>query len=186
MSGQGTSSKRNPSEPEHPLRLLSAEYTHAMKLRDRQSFFEDVFQPDADCCIPRSYWQIKPQRPPLESVSSMEVNVDMLEQEDLLDMPDHEVLDDFFNFNMDGFEVSALSEEQFYNSQITLKGQNSSEIKSRMLSISSHSTDPKSLNSASGAETPTVQSDEEDVQDDTSLFTASTDQDIVTQSGKES
>ncbi|XP_062887676.1 dysbindin domain-containing protein 2-like [Mobula hypostoma] len=185
MSAQGTSGKRNSSEPEHPLRLLSAEYAHAMKFRDRQSFFEDVLQPDADC-FSRAYWPIRPQRPPLSSVSSMEVNVDTLEQVDLLDVPDHEVLGDFLNFNVDGFEVSALSDEQFYNNQITLQGQNSAETRSRKSSISSNSTDPKSLNSADGAETPTVQSDEEDVQDDTSLLTTSTDQDIATQPRKES
>ncbi|XP_059836382.1 dysbindin domain-containing protein 2-like [Hypanus sabinus] len=182
MSAQGTSGKRNSSEPEHPLRLLSAEYAHAMKFRDRQSFFEDVLQPDADC-FTRAYWQIKSQRPPLSSVSSMEVNVDTLEQVDLLDVPDHEVLGDFLNFNMDGFEVSALSDEQFYNNQITLQDRNSAETRSRKSSTSSNSTDP---NSADGAETPTVQSDEEDVQDDTSLPTTSTDQDIVTQPRNES
>ncbi|XP_069740827.1 dysbindin-like isoform X2 [Narcine bancroftii] len=185
MSGQGTSNTRHPSEPEHPLRLLSAEYTPAMKFRDWQSFFDDVLQPDIDCCLTRAYQQIKPQRPPLGSVSSMEVNVDTLEQVELLDMSDHEVIGDFLSFNMDGFEVSSLSDEQLYNSQITLNGRNSTEIKSRMSSTSSSSMDPKSLNSTIGDETPTSQSDEEEVQEDT-LLTASADKNIATQSRKES
>ncbi len=43
------------------------------------------------CCCPMSY------PGPIGSMSSMEVNVDMLEQMDLMDMSDHEALDVFLH-----------------------------------------------------------------------------------------
>ncbi|XP_078411634.1 dysbindin isoform X2 [Cetorhinus maximus] len=155
-----------------------------MKFRDRQQFFEDIFQPDADFYLTAAHLQIEHRRPPIGSVSSMEVNVDMLEQVDLMDMSDQEALDVFLNSSMDGCEASTLPDEQFYNSEITIKVPNSAEIKSRMSSTSSNSTDPNSLNN--GDETPIVQSDEEDVQVDTALLTPNKDKDTETQAGNES
>uniref|UniRef100_UPI00398EDA0F dysbindin-like isoform X1 n=2 Tax=Pristiophorus japonicus TaxID=55135 RepID=UPI00398EDA0F len=175
MSGQGPASKRTSSEADYTPRLLDTDHTPQMKFRDRQRFFEDVFQPDGDFYLTAAHLQIEHQRPPIGSVSSMEVNVDMLEQVDLMDMSDHEALDVFLNSSMDSCEASMLPDEQFYNREITLKIPNSAETKSRMSSTSSNFTDPNSLESSDGAETPIVQSDEEDVQVDTALLTSSKD-----------
>ncbi|XP_078092454.1 dysbindin isoform X2 [Mustelus asterias] len=183
MSTQGPASKRTPSETDHTPRLLDTDHTSQMKFRDRQRFFEDVFQPDADFYLTASHLQIEHQRPPIGSVSSMEVNVDMLEQVDLMDMSDQEALDVFLNSSMDGCEAS---DEQFYNSGITIKVPNSAEIKSRMSSTSSSSSDPNSLELMNGDETPVVQSDEEDVQVDTTLLTPNKDKETDAQSGNES
>ncbi|XP_038658824.1 dysbindin isoform X1 [Scyliorhinus canicula] len=185
MSTQGPASKRTPSATDHTSRLLDTDQTPQMKFRDRQRFFEDVFQPDADFYLTAAHLQIEHQRPPIGSVSSMEVNVDMLEQVDLMDMSDQEALDVFLNSSMDGCEGSTLPDEQFYNSEITIKVPNSAEIKSRMSSTSSNSTNPTSLE-LDGDETPIVQSDEEDVQVDTALLTPNKDKDTDTQSGNES
>ncbi|XP_067856795.1 uncharacterized protein [Heptranchias perlo] len=133
--------------PESPS--AEADHTPQMKFRDRQRFFEDVFQPDADFYLTAAHLQIEHQRPPIGSVSSMEVNVDLLEQVDLMDMSDQEALDVFLNSSMDGCEASTLPEEQFYNSEITLKVPHSAEMKSRMSSTSSSSTDPNSMSSNS-------------------------------------
>ncbi|XP_067904135.1 dysbindin [Heterodontus francisci] len=186
MSAQGPASKRTPSEADHTPKPLDTDHTPQMKFRDRQSFFEDVFQPDADFYLTAAHLQIEHQRPPIGSISSMEVNVDMLDQVDLMDMSDQEALDVFLNSSMDGSEASTLPDEQFYNSEITLKVPNSAEIKSRMSSTSSNSTDPNSLESSNGDETPIVQSDEEDVQVDTALLTPNKDKDTETQAGNES
>ncbi|NXY92697.1 DTBP1 protein, partial [Alcedo cyanopectus] len=66
-----------------------------LKLRDRQKFFEEVFQHDVDFFFPISHLQIEHRRPPLGSISSMEVNVDMLEQMDMMDLSDQDTLDVF-------------------------------------------------------------------------------------------
>lgn len=60
-----------------------------------------------------------------------------------------------------GADASQCQEE------ITLQVPNAAETKSRISSTSSVSTDPNSLDtSEEGAETPVVQSDEEDLQED--------------------
>ncbi|XP_048464322.1 dysbindin isoform X1 [Rhincodon typus] len=186
MSGQAQASKRAPAEMEHTTKLLDTDHTPPMKFRDRQRFFEDVFQPDADFYLTAAHLQIEHQRPPIGSVSSMEVNVDMLEQVDLMDMSDQEALDVFLNSSMDGCETPTLPDEQFYNSEITIKVPNSAETKSRMSSTSSNSTDPNSLEFGNGDETPIVQSDDEDVQVDTALLTPNKNKDTETQAGNES
>ncbi|XP_009874034.1 PREDICTED: dysbindin domain-containing protein 2 [Apaloderma vittatum] len=126
-----------------------------LKLRDRQKFFEEVFQHDVDFFFPMSHLQIEHRRPPLGSISSMEVNVDMLEQMDMMDLSDQDTVDPR------GADTSQCPEE------ITLQVPNAAESKSRISSTSSVSTDLNSLDtSEEGAETPVVQSDEEDLQED--------------------
>uniref|UniRef100_A0A671NV97 Dysbindin-like n=1 Tax=Sinocyclocheilus anshuiensis TaxID=1608454 RepID=A0A671NV97_9TELE len=68
-----------------------------MRMRERQRFFEEVFQHDVDVYLSSAHLQIDYKRPPLGSISSMEVNVDMLEQMDLMDISDQEALDVFFS-----------------------------------------------------------------------------------------
>ncbi|KAK2520834.1 Dbndd2 [Columba guinea] len=169
MSGPGAQSRsrRLPADMEQPQRGLDAEQMQQqqLKLRDRQKFFEEVFQHDVDYFFPMSHLQIEHRRPPLGSISSMEVNVDMLEQMDMMDLSDQDV------FLGCGTEESSVAgpgaDASQHPEEITLKVPNTAESKSRISSTSSVSTDPNSLDtSEEGAETPVVQSDEEDLQED--------------------
>ncbi|NXO52365.1 DTBP1 protein, partial [Aramus guarauna] len=139
-----------------------------LKLRDRQRFFEEVFQHDVDFFFPVSHLQIEHRRPPLGSISSMEVNVDMLEQMDMMDLSDQDTMDVFLGCGTE--ESSVAGPEADANQcpeEITLQVPSAAESKSRISSTSSVSTDLNSLDtSEEGAETPVVQSDEEDLQED--------------------
>lgn len=102
------------------------EVAQQLKLRERQRFFEEVFQHDvgvylssAHLCIhdykrresdPESFRGFSheivtlrrlhlPSRcaAPIGSISSMEVNVDLLDQMELIDISDQEALDVFFS-----------------------------------------------------------------------------------------
>uniref|UniRef100_A0A672SJP6 Dysbindin-like n=2 Tax=Sinocyclocheilus grahami TaxID=75366 RepID=A0A672SJP6_SINGR len=146
-------------ETEHAQRVQDAESAQQMRMRERQRFFEEVFQHDVDVYLSSAHLQIDYKRPPLGSISSMEVNVDMLEQMDLMDISDQEALDVFF---------SASGEEGSLTS--SLPGTYSKSIKSRMLSTSSNSTCDSQASNEDGSNTPIVQSDDEDVQEDTEMF----------------
>ncbi|KAF7686365.1 hypothetical protein HF521_015727 [Silurus meridionalis] len=92
-SPRSSSSKRNSSEldSEHAQKVPEADSgQQQVKLKERQKFFEEAFQQDMEHYLSTSYLQIAERR---GSMSSMEVNVDMLEQMDLMDMSDHEALD---------------------------------------------------------------------------------------------
>ncbi|XP_068603644.1 dystrobrevin binding protein 1b [Brachionichthys hirsutus] len=94
-------SQRNSLEVdvEHAQRVLGAEQgglqPPQVKLKERQKYFEEAFQQDMEQYLSTGYLQIAERREPIGSMSSMEVNVDMLEQMDLMDMSDHEALDVF-------------------------------------------------------------------------------------------
>ncbi|KAK6479441.1 dysbindin-like [Huso huso] len=172
-SGSNSHNKNLPSETEHAQRVLELDHAQQLKLRERQRFFEEVFQHDVDVYLSAAHLQIEHKRPPIGSISSMEVNVDMLEQMDLLDISDQEAFDVFLNSGAEeGSIATALADDSdVYQDEITL--QVPREAKSRTSSTSSTSTDPYSLDtSEEGAETPVVQSDDEDVQADTELLTA--------------
>uniref|UniRef100_A0A8C8SF78 Dysbindin domain containing 2 n=1 Tax=Pelusios castaneus TaxID=367368 RepID=A0A8C8SF78_9SAUR len=141
-----------------------------LKLRDRQKFFEEVFQHDVDFFFPMSHLHIEHRRPPLGSISSMEVNVDMLEQMDMLNLSDQDAVDVFLSCGTEDDSVAGLlPDTNHYQEEITLQVPNVDEIKSRILSTSSVSTDLNSLDtSEEGTETPVVQSDEEEPQEDSS------------------
>uniref|UniRef100_U3I7Y4 Dysbindin domain containing 2 n=1 Tax=Anas platyrhynchos platyrhynchos TaxID=8840 RepID=U3I7Y4_ANAPP len=142
-----------------------------LKLRERQKFFEEVFQHDVDFFFPVSHLQIEHRRPPLGSISSMEVNVDVLEQMDMMDLTDQDTVDVFLGCGTEEKTAPLPKMGKEYASQcpeeITLPVPSAAETKSRISSTSSVSTDPNSLDtSEEGAETPVVQSDEEDLQED--------------------
>ncbi|XP_061864837.1 dysbindin domain-containing protein 2 isoform X1 [Colius striatus] len=174
MSGPGAQSRgrRLPADMEQAQRSLDAEQMQQqqLKLRERQKFFEEVFQHDVDYFFPISHLQIEHRRPPLGSISSMEVNVDMLEQMDMMDLSDQDTVDVFLGCGTEessvagplpGTDASQCPEE------INLRVPSAAESKSRISSTSSVSTDLNSLDtSEEGAETPVVQSDEEDLQED--------------------
>ncbi|XP_061666097.1 dysbindin-like [Syngnathoides biaculeatus] len=120
------------------------------------------------------------------SISSMEVNVDVLEQMDLMDIADHEALDVFLNSGSGGDEgvlASPLPDgededeeeadeevELVYRVCPPLQRQNDVHhgSKSRTSSTSSASSDM----SGGGADTPVVQSDDEEIHADTQLLTS--------------
>ncbi|XP_039591305.1 dysbindin [Polypterus senegalus] len=172
--GSNSHSKRMPSENEHGQRALDIESAQPLKFRERQRFFEEVFQHDMDIYLSAAHLQIEHRRPPIGSISSMEVNVDMLEQMELMDISDQEALDVFLSSSADEGGIGSLltddEDDDVYKDELTLQVPNPHEIKSRMSSTSSTSTDPYSLETnEDGVETPTVQSDEEDAQEDTDL-----------------
>ncbi|XP_005057148.1 PREDICTED: dysbindin domain-containing protein 2 isoform X1 [Ficedula albicollis] len=163
----------SPADMEQAQRNLDAEQTQQqqqMKLRDRQKFFEEVFQHDVDFFFPMSHLQIEHRRPPLGSISSMEVNVDMLEQMDVLDLSDQDTVDVFLGCGTEESSIAGSlpgADGSQCPEEITLQVPNAAESKSRISSTSSASTDLNSLDtSEEGAETPVVQSDEEDLQED--------------------
>ncbi|KFO85911.1 Dysbindin, partial [Buceros rhinoceros silvestris] len=153
---------------EQTQRNLDAEQMQQqqLKLRDRQKFFEEVFQHDVDFFFPMSHLQIEHRRPPLGSISSMEVNVDMLEQMDMMDLSDQDTVDVFLGC---GTEESSVAEPLTASSALLPP----SSVRTcqpgggKAAGTSSVSTDLNSLDtSEEGAETPVVQSDEEDLQED--------------------
>ncbi|KAM6981982.1 dysbindin-like [Tautogolabrus adspersus] len=99
MSSTGSTNhkKRLASETDNSQRLLDNDSSQHMKVRERQRFFEDVYQHDLENYLPSSHLQIDCRKPPMGSISSMEVNVDVLEQMDLMDISDQEALDVFLN-----------------------------------------------------------------------------------------
>ncbi|XP_061076397.1 dysbindin domain-containing protein 2 [Conger conger] len=189
MTSPGSSlhSKRLTSETERAQRVPAA--TRQMKRRDRQRFFEDVFQHDVDVYLSAAHLQIEHKRPPIGSISSMEVNVDMLEQMEHIDLSDQDTLDVFFHPGAEEGMSSPLpgaddeddsdedddekEERKGHDAAISLQVPEGCEAKFRMWSTSSASTDPCSLDpSEEGGDTPVVQSDEEDVHADHLLLTA--------------
>lgn len=77
----------------HPL--YQSQTSSSQHLRDRQRFFEDVLQHDVDLYYPHMHLIPERWRPPLDSVSSMEVNIDSLELSEPLDITELEPSDAF-------------------------------------------------------------------------------------------
>ncbi|XP_041837177.1 dysbindin-A-like [Melanotaenia boesemani] len=159
-------SKRLPSETERSQRLPDVDAAQQLKLRERQRFFEEVFQHDVDVYLSSAHLCIRDyKRPPIGSVSSMEVNVDLLDQMELIDISDQDGLDVFF---------SSVGEEGVLTSPLTENNNNKEALsnglfrhvletldsKSRMSSTSSDSSsDSQNVN---GGHTPLVGSDDEE------------------------
>ncbi|XP_040442575.1 dysbindin isoform X2 [Falco naumanni] len=158
-------------DAEHAQKVLDMEHTQQMKLKERQKFFEEAFQQDMEQYLSTGYLQIAERREPIGSMSSMEVNVDMLEQMDLMDMSDQEALDVFLNSG--GEDNNMLSpmlgpDSNSYVNEISLQVPSQSELRQKLSSLSSTCTDSASQDASEG-ESPVVQSDEEEVQVDTAL-----------------
>ncbi|NXG61272.1 DTBP1 protein, partial [Hemiprocne comata] len=155
-------------DAEHAQKVLDMEHTQQMKLKERQKFFEEAFQQDMEQYLSTGYLQITERR---GNMSSMEVNVDMLEQMDLMDMSDQEALDVFLNSG--GEDNNMLSpmlgpDSSTYVNEISLQVPSQSELRQKLSSLSSTCTDSASQDTSEG-ESPVVQSDEEEVQVDTAL-----------------
>nr|XP_057908214.1 dysbindin-like [Doryrhamphus excisus] len=178
--------KRLASETDNSQRVLDNNSAQHLKLRERQRFFEDVYQHDVDNYLPSTHLQIDSRKPPMGSISSMEVNVDVLEQMDLMDISDQDALDVFLNSGS-GADEGVLASPQpeaedededevdeeaevVYRACPPLQRQNEvhNGSKSRMSSTSSGSSDTSGV----GAETPVIQSDDEEVHADTQLLTS--------------
>ncbi|XP_020485258.2 dysbindin isoform X3 [Labrus bergylta] len=196
MSSTGSTNHkmRLASETDNSQRLLDNDSSQHLKSRERQHFFEEVYQHDLENYLPSSHLQIDCRKPPMGSISSMEVNVDVLEQMDLMDISDQEALDVFLNSGSsadegqlasplpEGEEEEGEEEEEdeeeeddedaevVYRERATLKRQQEVQrsSKSRLSSTSSGSCDT----SEGGADTPVIQSDDEEVHADTLLLTS--------------
>ncbi|XP_021425349.1 dysbindin isoform X2 [Oncorhynchus mykiss] len=182
-SGANLHNKRLPLETEHAQRVPELDSAQQLKLRERQRFFEEVFQHDVDVYLSSAHLHIHDyKRPPIGSVSSMEVNVDMLEQMDLMDISDQEALDVFLNSGGDeGVLASPLPvvHGNNNNNEVISQGRSAHNTggyvgKSRMSSTSSTSSTNSQNTNEDGRETPVVQSDDEDVNVGTLLLMGST------------
>ncbi|XP_006164665.1 dysbindin isoform X1 [Tupaia chinensis] len=157
----------------HSQKALEVEQAQQTKLRERQRFFEEAFQQDMEQYLSTGYLQIAERREPRGSMSSMEVNVDLLEQMDLMDVSDQEALDVFLNSGEDnsvpspglGPESSACQDE------IMLQVPDPSELPAKPPSSPSACSSSGARDPRAGGESPLVQSDEEEVQVDTALAT---------------
>ncbi|NXY29909.1 DTBP1 protein, partial [Pomatorhinus ruficollis] len=156
-------------DAEHAQKVLDMEHTQQMKLKERQKFFEEAFQQDMEQYLSTGYLQIAERRG--KFMSSMEVNVDMLEQMDLMDMSDQEALDVFLNSGSEDNNVLSPMlgpDSSTYVNEISLQVPSQSELRQKLCSLSSTCTDSASQDASEG-ESPVVQSDEEEVQVDTAL-----------------
>ncbi|XP_054473639.1 dysbindin-like [Anoplopoma fimbria] len=160
--------KRLPSETERGQRLQDVDSAQQLKLRERQRFFEEVFQHDVDVYLSSAHLCIRDyKRPPIGSISSMEVNVDLLDQMELIDIPDQEALDVFFSSGgEDGVLTSPLPGNNNNNEVISnglfrhvLEGL---DAKSRTSSTSSNSSSDSQTTNANGGDTPIVRSEDEE------------------------
>ncbi|XP_043835290.1 dysbindin [Dromiciops gliroides] len=172
-------------DAEHTQKVLDMEHSQQLKLKERQKFFEEAFQQDMEQYLSTGYLQIAERREPIGSMSSMEVNVDMLEQMDLMDMSDQEALDVFLN---SGGEDNVLSPGLGPDSstcpvpEISLEVPNHSASRSKLSSLSSVCTDSATQENSESGESPIVQSDEEEVQVDTALATIKARSDVSDES----
>ncbi|XP_047010108.1 dysbindin-A isoform X2 [Ictalurus punctatus] len=167
-------------DAEHTQKVLEMEHAQQVKLKERQKYFEEAFQQDMEQYLSTGYLQIAERRAcPIGSMSSMEVNIDMLEQMDLTDVSDHEALDVFLNSA--GDENSSVSAVSAPDAEISLKVPSHTEPKHDVSSVSSSCTESisgvtegpdeveDSDESSDAGHSPLVQCDEEEVQADTTL-----------------
>ncbi|XP_007487979.2 dysbindin isoform X1 [Monodelphis domestica] len=171
-------------DAEHTQKVLDMEHSQQLKLKERQKFFEEAFQQDMEQYLSTGYLQITERREPIGSMSSMEVNVDMLEQMDLMDMTDQEALDVFLN---SGGEDNVLSpglgpDSSSCQNEISLEVPNRSVSRSKLSSFSSGCADSATQENSESGESPVVQSDEEEVQVDTALATRKASSDVSDES----
>ncbi|XP_018553497.1 dystrobrevin binding protein 1b isoform X3 [Lates calcarifer] len=143
-------------DADHPQRVPGAEQGGVpipqVKLKERQKFFEEAFQQDMEQYLSTGYLQIAERR---GSMSSMEVNVDMLEQMDLMDMSDHEALDVFLHSG--GEDNSAASpvtgpDVESFTTEISLQVPTQAELRHKLSSLSSTCTDSASQDTEAGEE----------------------------------
>ncbi|XP_055368796.1 dystrobrevin binding protein 1b isoform X2 [Betta splendens] len=152
-------------DAEHQQRVPGTEQggvpTPQVKLKERQKFFEEAFQQDMEQYLSTGYLQIAERR---GSMSSMEVNVDMLEQMDLMDMSDHEALDVFLHSG--GEDNSAASpvagpDVESFTTEISLQVPTQAELRHKLSSLSSTCTESASQDTEAGEEEEDEEEEEE-------------------------
>ncbi|XP_034023119.1 dysbindin-like [Thalassophryne amazonica] len=147
---------RLPSETERGQKVTDVDAAQQLKLRDRQRFFEEVFQHDVDVYLSSAHLCIRDyKRPPLSSISSMEVNVDMLDQMELFDISDQEALDVFFSAGGDESVLPFPLPVQGNHEEVVTNGLfrhvlESLDAKSRLSSTSNSSSDSQTTNASGG------------------------------------
>ncbi|XP_028836369.1 dysbindin-A isoform X2 [Denticeps clupeoides] len=170
-------------DTEHAQKVLEMEHAQQVKLKERQKYFEEAFQQDMEQYLSTGYLQISDRR---GSMSSMEVNVDMLEHMDLTDVSDHEALDVFLNSG--GEDNSASSpitgpELEPSPTEISLRVPTQADLhhsnspasspgssSTRTNSVSQETEGPdEEVSEGSAGDSPVVQSDEEEILADTAL-----------------
>ncbi|XP_031152105.1 dystrobrevin binding protein 1b isoform X2 [Sander lucioperca] len=171
--GATDGSQRNSLEQdtEHAQRVPGADQGGAIapqvKLKERQKFFEEAFQQDMEQYLSTGYLQIAERREPIGSMSSMEVNVDMLEQMDLMDMSDHEALDVFLHSggedNSTASPVAGPDVESF-TTEISLQVPTQAELRHKLSSLSSTCTDSASQDTEAGEEDEDEDEDDEETE----------------------
>lgn len=134
-----------------------------LRLRERQKFFEDILQPETEFVFPLSHLHLESHRPPIGSISSMEVNVDTLEQVELIDLGDQDGADVFLPCE-DPPPTPQTSGADDCPEEPSLTVPTPDRTTSRTSSSSSDSsTNPHSPDASDGgADTPLAQSDEEE------------------------
>ncbi|KAM9860018.1 dysbindin [Aulostomus maculatus] len=163
------------SESERGQRIPEVDAAQQLKLRERQRFFEEVFQHDVDVYLSSAHLCIRDyKRPPIGSISSMEVNVDLLDQMELIDISDQEALDVFFSSGGDdGGLSSPLPAQANNNGEEVIRKGNFRDVlegldpKSRMSSSSSNSSSDSQTTDTNGGHTPVVGSDDEEIHSST-------------------
>lgn len=165
-----SSDTRLPSDTERCQRMVTdRDVAQQHKLRERQRFFEEVFQHDVDVYLSSAHLSIRDyKRPPIGSISSMEVNVDLLDQMELIDISDQDALDVFFSASEDAVLASPLPVQGNNNNEEVLSTGLFRHVlegldpKSRMSSTSSMSSgDSQNMNAVDG-HTPIEGSDDEE------------------------
>ncbi|KAL0985491.1 hypothetical protein UPYG_G00157560 [Umbra pygmaea] len=173
-------------DSEHAQKVLDMEHVQQVKLKERQKYFEEAFQQDMEQYLSTGYLQITDRRGPTGSMSSMEVNVDVLEQMDLMDVSDHEALNVFLNSGGDDSSLaSSLTsgpDPESFSSEFSLRVPTHGASRNQLSSLSSTELGPPSPDTSQGegqdeeasegsgyGDEPLVLPDEEEVQADTSL-----------------
>ncbi|XP_072572034.1 dysbindin-A-like isoform X6 [Paramormyrops kingsleyae] len=173
---------RSELDSEHAQKVLEMEHAQQVKLKERQKFFEEAFQQDMEQYLSAGYLQIAERREPIGSMSSMEVNVDILEQLELMDVSDQEALDVFLNSGAEDSSMTSPvldSEPALLPTDLVLQVPAAADHCSKLSSMSSSCTEDSVSQETAGTEeasgedvaSPVVQSDEEEVQADTALVT---------------
>lgn len=154
-------------DTEHTQKALEMEHTQQLKLKERQKFFEEAFQQDMEQYLSTGYLHIAERREPMGSMSSMEVNVDVLEQMDLMDISDQEALDVFLN--------SGGEDNIVMSPGVEMESNPSQNEMSPSESASQPPASPSACTDLDTADAPLIQSDDEEVHVDTALVTLHTD-----------
>lgn len=165
-----SSNTRLPSDAERSQRLLNdRDAAQQHKFRERQRFFEEVFQHDVDVYLSSAHLSIRDyKRPPIGSISSMEVNVDLLDQMELIDISDQDALDVFFSAGEEAVLASPLPAQGNNNNEEVLSTGLFRHVlegldpKSRMSSTSSMSSGDSQNMNAMEEHTPIEGSDDEE------------------------